>query len=253
MLVANFDPLLRRHLLPRSLKSKTLATMVKRLKTLWGAKRLKDEHNSCDFGQTIIDFKDWACCCHCTTVYHNIEYNGDGTFHFISLLYLSRGWFCSMFFWNQIMNKYDSVATKFCTLCHKSTKTTIGLCCLRTRQSVKQFAIIRLYNLSQFTQKRQNRQIQPHPKDLQLPEVKVDVHCWRGFEQLMMGLPRAPKSRPARPVVRLQPPKLKLKIKELMKGWVWNLQILFFKLNWYWSNSTKAYHQSHLCQNNSKM
>ena len=113
----------------------------------------------------------------------------------------------------------DSVATKICTFCHKWTKTTIGLCCLRTRQSVQHFAITRLYNLSHFPENRQNRQIQPHPKDLQLSEVKVDVHCWRGLEQLMMGLPRAPKSRPARPAVRLQPPKLKLIIKDIIQQW----------------------------------
>ena len=35
----------------------------------------------------------------------------------------------------------------------------------------------------------------------------------------MMGLPRAPKSRPARPAVRLQPPKLKVKIKDIIYRW----------------------------------
>ena len=43
------------------------------------------DSNKCDFGQgTIIDFEDWACCCHCTTAYLNIEYNVHGTFHLIS-------------------------------------------------------------------------------------------------------------------------------------------------------------------------
>ena len=79
------------------------------------------------------------------------------------------------------------------------------------------FAMLRLYNLSQFTKKR--NKIDKYNNSQRISnnlEVKIDVHRWRGMEQLMMGLPRAPKSRPARPAVRLQPPKLKVKIKDML-------------------------------------
>ena len=65
-----------------------------------------------------------------------------------------------------------------------------------------------------------------------LPEVKVDVHRWRGMEQLMMGLPRAPKSRPARPAVGLQPPKLKVKIKEIIQCRAEYEILIFYLSNW---------------------
>ena len=65
-----------------------------------------------------------------------------------------------------------------------------------------------------------------------LPEVKVDVHRWRGMEQLMMGLPREPKSRPARPAVGLQPPKLKVKIKEIIQCRAEYEILIFYLSNW---------------------
>ena len=88
--------------------------------------------------------------------------------------------------------------------------------------------------------------------DLQLSEVKVDVNCCRGLEQLMMGLPRAPKSRPARPAVRLQPPKLKVKIKDIIQPKDEFEILQSSSISWTESGPAlinQANHQSSLCQN----